>query len=105
MKTNTPAPWEIEWYICREGGKELWRVPVCIGPVTIDHNHWAGHHLAVEAKDAQLIAAAPVLLDALQKLLDAMSNYDPDTGKGERRVDGAAAFARAAVAEATGEKP
>lgn len=64
--SHTPGPWDIDWYICREGKKELWRVPRSIGPVSIDHNHWAGNHLNVSSADARLITAAPELLAALK---------------------------------------
>ena len=86
---HTPGPWTINWYICREGKKELWRVPHSIGPVSTDHNHWAGNHLDVEAADAALISAAPDLLAALQELRYACTNK-------------AEAMADAAIAKATG---
>ena len=66
MSKHTPGPWQIDWYICREKGKELWRVPRSIGPACVDHDHWAGNHITVDAADAHLIAAAPDLLEALK---------------------------------------
>lgn len=85
METRyTPGPWEIRWYECtadsndvayakKEGeqlkvGDVLWRVPYCIGPVAIDHNHWAGDHLDVGEEDAHLVATAPLLYEALERL-------------------------------------
>lgn len=62
---TAPGPWPIDWYICREGKKELWRVPRAIGPLSVDHNHWAGNYLDVGAADAALVAAAPDLLAAV----------------------------------------
>ena len=81
-------PWTIDWFICRmdqndvnraksEGNKtakvgdELWRVPLTIGPITIDHNHWAGWCLEGEPRDWRLAASAPVLLDLLKKVVAA----------------------------------
>ena len=69
MSKHTPGPWQIDWYICSEGGKELWRAPRSIGPACVDRNHWAGDHIAVDAADARLIAAAPDLFEALKGLL------------------------------------
>lgn len=64
MSKHTPGPWEINWYICKEGGKELWRAPAEIGPISPEHNHWGGWLLSVDEADARLIAAAPDLLKA-----------------------------------------
>ena len=69
MSKHTPGPWQIDWYICREKGKELWRVPRSIGPACVDHDHWAGNHITVDAANARLIAAAPDLLEALKDLM------------------------------------
>lgn len=78
---TTPAPWKIEWYECRADrndikagtakkvGEILWKVPMSIGPISPDHNHWAGDHLSLEADDVYLVAAAPELLDMLEKCL------------------------------------
>jgi hypothetical protein len=88
---HTPGPWEIDWYICREGDEELWRVPRSIGPAMVDHNHWARDHINVDKADAYLIAAAPELLEALKGVLRVA----------DRATDEFDA-ARAAVAKATG---
>jgi hypothetical protein len=98
MSKHTPGPWQIDWYICREKGKELWRVPRSIGPACADHDHWAGNHITVDAADAHLIAAAPDLLDALLRLLN-----DGDVRDAAEK--GALTQARAAIAKATGEQP
>ena len=68
MSKHTPGPWEIDWYICREGNKELWRVPRSIGPACTDHNHWAGNYITVDKADARLIAAAPENFECNQEL-------------------------------------
>jgi hypothetical protein len=94
MSAHTSGPWTIDWYICREGNKELWRVPKSIGPIGIDHNHWAGHHLTVDRDDARLIAAAPTLLAALKLIADYHS-----TSLALEYVQG---IARAAIVQAEG---
>ena len=90
MSKHTPGPWEIDWYICREGNKELWRVPRSIGPACTDHNHWAGNYITVDEADARLIAAAPDLLAALERIAD------------ETAATWVCDVARAAIAKATG---
>lgn len=60
--------WKIEWYVCKEGDRELWRVPRSIGPISIDHNHWAGWHLTADEQQAKLISAAPEMLGALRRV-------------------------------------
>ena len=94
MSKHTPGPWQIDWYICREKGKELWRVPRSIGPACADHDHWAGNHITVDAADAHLIAAAPELLEALQDMVSDHASLS----------DATLAFARAAITKATGEQ-
>lgn len=97
MSKHTPEPWQIDWYICREKGKELWRVPRSIGPACADHDHWAGNHIAVDAPDARLIAAAPELLEAL-KALDALFSPCVRDSTQADWID----KARAAIAKAEG---
>jgi hypothetical protein len=93
MSKHTPGPWEIDWYICREGNKELWRVPRSIGPAYVDHNHWAGNYITVDEANARLIAAAPDLLDALKEAATVL---------GLNGCFEAQNRARAAIAKATG---
>lgn len=86
---NKPEPWEIGWFECLANrddvefdkkqpkgkqrgvgiGDPLWRVPLVVGPVGVDHNHWAGNHLTCEEADAYKIAAAPVMLWTLKEAL------------------------------------
>lgn len=69
---------EVEWFICRADagdvkfwtteakkservpdmkvGDELWRVALSIGPVSVDHNHWAGDHLTGTPAQMERIA-------------------------------------------------
>lgn len=86
---HTPAPWPIDWYECRadssdvdfaktEGraikvGDVLWRVPLSIGPITIDHNHWAGYHLDINEHTASLVSETPAMADILR---DAVNRFD-----------------------------
>ena len=97
MSKHTPGPWPIDWYVCREGKKELWRVPRSIGPVFVDHNYWAGNHLYVDSADAHLIAAAPLLYEALKDI----AGTDPvDAALDPQR---AVRIARAAIKAVEGE--
>jgi hypothetical protein len=98
MDKHTPGPWKIDWYTCREGGKELWRVPRSIGPIYTDHNHWAGTYITGGEANARLIAAAPDLLDALRRV---MRHIPADAGGCSLSDD--MHRARAAIARATEE--
>lgn len=37
-------------------GDEFWRVPLSIGPLGVDHNHWAGYHIDCTPAQAERIA-------------------------------------------------
>lgn len=37
-------------------GDELWRVPLSIGPASIDRDHWSGYHLTCTPAQAERIA-------------------------------------------------
>jgi hypothetical protein len=95
MSKHTPGPWKIDWYICREDNKELWRVPRSIGPASTDHNHWAGRYITVDEADASLIAAAPDLLEALKSTRAFVNSVAPHGGLFER--------INAAIAKAEGK--
>lgn len=95
----TKGPWGVEWYVCKEKGKELWRVPKRIGPVSVEHNHWAGYHLDIEKEDAQLISAAPDLLEALVEMAETFSTSE--SGEIQRRL--AIKDAKAAINKALGK--
>lgn len=90
---HTPGPWKFSV------NGQLQAGPNGLHLGTFSESCGLGN--AAEANKA-LITAAPDLLAALQNLLDALSKYDPDTGKGEMRVNGAAEWARSAVTKATG---
>lgn len=114
-KINKPptTPWDINWYVCTadandvkhaksqgkemEVGHEFWRVPQSIGPISVDHNHWAGHHLDVTEEQARLIAAVPVMLAALK---DICGNGDGTGRNPQLMVDAA----RDAIRKAEGNE-
>jgi hypothetical protein len=73
--------WGVEWFECKadsddvrhaatkplKNGEErkllsvgdvLWRVPKEIGPISPDHNHWAGNYLACSEEEAEFAASA-----------------------------------------------
>lgn len=114
---HTPGPWEINWYICTADAKdvahaksngrtlsvgdEFWRVPYSIGPLSTDHNHWAGDHLAVDEANARLIAAAPDMLEALKLVIEEKApRYHDCTDDGLPKC--AWCFAEDAIAKAEG---
>lgn len=118
---HTPEPWEIDWFICRmdrndvayaikEGksnakvGDELWRVPRSIGPIGIEHNHWAGWYLTVKPDDAYLIAAAPKLLHAANEALNVLLGCCVSAGgvNDRKAILDCQMLLRAAIGKATG---
>lgn len=86
--------WEIEWYVCRADsidveamaaehvGQEFWRVPISIGPLFVDSNHWAGDHIRCSKEEAYLVAASPKMLGAL----NAVSTEARVTSNGDRLI-------------------
>lgn len=83
---HTPGPWHVD-----DAGRDTY--------VTSDHEHICrleGNTLSADKANARLIAAAPELLDALQKIpqryLDDMDAHTP----------GITNLIRAAIAKATG---
>ncbi len=99
--------WEIDWYICCADasdvarspelalGDELWRVPLSIGPISADHNHWAGEHLSLEPGEAERLAicmkacegvdekslAQVSVRELIQGFLDLFNATYPEVGK------------------------
>lgn len=80
--------WDINWYICRadasdveyargkqepdldlQVGDELWRVPQGIGPLTVEHSHWAGRYIEGTEKQLRVAAAAPAMLALLRSIV------------------------------------
>ena len=128
MMTYTKGPWAVSWFTCRadaddvkyeanrklrkgeirktlEVGDALWRVPTAVGPVAIEHDHWAGQHLAISEEDARLIAAAPELVEALRDAanrIDDMLEGDDGQAWGEARQS--AARFRALLARIEGDE-
>jgi hypothetical protein len=86
--SNGGKPWEVTWYRCladqadvalaaKEGrnlsvGDELWRVAHAIGPVSPEHDHWAGAYLSATDKHVRLVSAAPVMHEVLTLAQDAL---------------------------------
>lgn len=66
---HTSLPWEIDWYECREGEKLLWRMARSIGPLSPDHNHWAGWTVCETEADVQFAARA---INSYYPLLEAL---------------------------------
>jgi hypothetical protein len=73
--------WRVQWFECKADrddvrhaateplkkgekrellsvGDVLWRVPHQIGPISPDHCHWAGNHLACSEEEAEFAASA-----------------------------------------------
>lgn len=94
---HTPAPWDIDWYECKTGTDFHWRVPKSIGPIWVEHNHWAGHYIDLEEPDAYLIAAAPDMLEALEAINEELCYGISDS------LDALKDVATAAINKAKGE--
>lgn len=86
MSAHTPGPWTIEF---RDSDYPMWQVMGNIGgePVVVADQ--------LEQEDARLIAAAPVLLEALEAIV---ASYDNRVSIAFVIVD----KARAAIAQAKG---
>jgi hypothetical protein len=94
MTTHTPGPWHVHTNIGRKGetGVIADGAP-CIIAIMGNQKEWP----AETANNAQLIAAAPELLEALEEALSVMGEWGED-GDPEW-----AEQARAAIAKAKGE--
>jgi len=99
MNKHTPSPWIHRTRL--DNGANIG----CKNGYAICDIAYSYSNLPKEELDANaaLISAAPDLLDSVQKLLSALENYDPDTGKGERRLNAAANIAHDAIAKATAQ--
>jgi len=95
MSKYTPGPWEqvgnlIRTEFAGEGG---WLVAAC------------EHSLPQHEANARLIAAAPDLLEALERMAGAFVPHPRDDTEGWREEHEACELARAAIAKATGAQP
>lgn len=83
---HTPGPWrvDVDGVIRADNGDEVFA----------SHGDTEGHYLAATPEDRRLIAAAPDLLAACERLLDAVERRDHKA----KAVDAA----RAAIARAKG---
>lgn len=88
MSKHTEGPWEWASGTHALVGPKIDDKPVWLRPVVLRSE------TGVRAEDARLIAAAPALLEALQKI--ATMDY------GNQYARGCAEIARAAIAAATG---
>ena len=105
MSKHTPGPWEVSYKFGRSG---------LIGPVRTTNDYPVAsvtgyYEVAGQTEpNARLIAAAPELLEALEKLLGLYDLATHDEYDGTDLLVGLLAdadFARAAIAKAKGETP
>lgn len=101
--------WDINWYVCRadaadveyargkqepnlelQVGGELWRVPHGIGPLTVEHSHWAGDYIDCTEKQARVAAAAPAMLALLRSIV--AERDEAWSGTNFAPIDSAASF-------------
>lgn len=104
MEKHTPGPWSIDWNVARldiYGGDERTLI------ATLRRSALSEGVDAAARANALLIAAAPELLEALQKI-DAMLVYSMDHARSslerKRAMSECSGTARAAIAKATGDK-
>lgn len=79
---HTPSPWLaaakpssiVGWPIVGPGGRMIAHITLAPKPAGISDGEWSAYYVEVEA-NARLIGAAPELLAALTKMVDA-SQYD-----------------------------
>ena len=97
---HTKGPWRIEGSVIRasDSGRGLMRIPIGI----VDDAPWPGLPTPEERKaNANLIASAPDLLEALEFIINSLSDYD-DEGVLDHVEP--IIIARAAIAKAKGEQ-
>jgi hypothetical protein len=85
---HTPGPWEVK---SPPNDTHAFDVYGQGGHLKLHHGHWGGR------ADALLIAAAPLLLAELQRLIDRVEHYAPQMAR-----NGDLDEARAAIAKAGG---
>ncbi|OZI56769.1 hypothetical protein [Bordetella genomosp. 4] len=100
---HTPGPWHWTRYSSEYGcledekGRDVLRA---VSGIVYDEYDSDPPSIEVDAADADLIAAAPELLEALQALDALRGPFSPT----DERINEAWAKARAAIAKATGEQ-
>jgi len=96
---HTPGPWSVENARIVAEGSKSWK--------RIDHiaNVYAynGDQLQEAKANAQLIAAAPDLLSAAKRMLDAIQSNDPAEPGAQAPNGGAVMSLKGAIAKAEGE--
>ncbi len=97
MSGHTKGPWHASE--CRTEGFGITSFEAVICSSTDEFGHY-GPILSKE--DANLIAAAPDLLEALEQALDALAHCRADIGYGSKQIRSAQA-AHKAIAKARGE--
>jgi hypothetical protein len=105
MSVHTPGPWSA-----KNDGRE----PIAPGVVILDDDNACGdpeccgpptYWISIKREDANLIAAAPDLLDSLEDLLEVALVLRPETVGDEMDKEARIAYAQFAIAKATGEQP
>jgi hypothetical protein len=107
MSKHTPGPWEMRLsdnatpFILHGKDAHLYDIDdldhlVCVMPAEImrDFNSFA---------NANLIAAAPEMLEALKHCYDLLGRYEINRIDGDEIADEAASIIRSAITKATGE--
>lgn len=100
MSAHTPGPWRlVEWTAPDDYG---WSIKIGDAPHRLEVSAWS----ASSEADAHLIAAAPELLEALERLADTTQGLDVTfrSAAEESTAEDALGQARAAIAKARGGK-
>jgi len=98
MSRHTPGPWTFDWNVAR---LDVFSADASRLVATLRRSAISSVIDSSAIANARLIAAAPELLEALQRTLNWLTSYP---GEGTMGPDGPYEQARAAIAKATGEQ-